>query len=140
MTIEEGIRELEQLSKAIDPTLDAALGDVLDAGLDFARQQSSGDLSYADMRKQDYPYAKRHGTARQPAGVVNKHTGQFYDAWDADKPGRALNNDSEHGDFLRAKKRGKGTMLDRPIEDEVEDFMKGRAKPMISYRLLRVIQ
>jgi hypothetical protein len=100
-----------------------------------ARQLSSGTLSLADLRRRDHPYARRHGplgnVGAMPGGdpaVVNRHRGQFYDAWQLYLPvissptiSGKLVNASDVADYLQF---GTKTMAPRTIAQALE----GRAR------------
>ena len=119
-----------------------AVANVLKAGLKAARKDSSGTLSCAQMRKEDHPYARRHGRPLRPAGIINKHRGVFYDAWLAfestsasGEPSGRLMNDSDVTEFLD---KGTKSMFRRPIKDNVEaemDFAALEAEIEMSNKL-----
>lgn len=91
-----------------------------------ARQLSSGRLSLAELRRRDHPHAKRHGPLGNVGGMfqgnpafVNKHRGEFYDAWKTDEPkvnvgtiSAKLVNDSDVADWIQF---GTTTMAPRTI-------------------------
>lgn len=133
MTIEQAIRDLRALSDQLDDSLTGGLDDVLDLGLDLARAASSGTLSYAEMARQDHPYAKRHRTVRQPGYIINRHTGEFYAGWR--KEGLSIINDSSHARFMG----GTSTMVARPIDAYIALQMEQSIRRMIEYRLRRVV-
>lgn len=55
--------------------------------LERAIENSSGTLSPADLRRQDHPYARRHGEPRQDPDVVNVgKTRVFQHSWHLDGP------------------------------------------------------
>ena len=89
-------------------------------------RHSSGTLTYADMRRMDHPYAKRHGTALVYAAVLNAHERQIADGWKIVGP-RAersrivtkIGVSGEHARYI-AQAGGPGSkMLPRPIIDRV---------------------
>lgn len=99
--------------------------------LGAAQILSSGTMSYAEQRKLDHPFAKRHGTPLTPAWLVNRHNGDFYLGWKMREGmwGEAegystpptVYNDSKVASFLEQKDGGtdKGMMFARPVDEKV---------------------
>ena len=137
MTIEEAIRELHKISGAIDSAVDDGVKDILNEGLDIARIASSGTLTYEDMRRMDSPYAKRHGVALQPAYIINRHSGQFYEGWRVE--GRSLTNRSLHAALIASGGSTRSSMLRRPVDVYVATEMRRASKRMIESRIQRVV-
>lgn len=52
-------------------------------------QASSGTATEADLRREDHPYARRHGTAKREPGIINTRSGRFRRAWRSRRPQRA---------------------------------------------------
>ena len=52
-------------------------------------QASSGTATEADLRREDHPYARRHGTARRDPSLINARSGRFRRAWRSRRPQRA---------------------------------------------------
>lgn len=76
-----------------------ALQRITRATKQLAYENSSGPLSPSDLRKQDHPYAVRHGSPKQNPGVINVGKGRdgdhFRDHWKIAGPSALVNPDSE---------------------------------------------
>lgn len=103
-----------------------AVAEAVKQTIEVAKRRSDGPLRSADRRRDDYPYASRHGamglTQYMPEGnpaIINAPAGAFRDAW---RGGSALAtaagvegevvNDNPVGKYLD----GTVKMVKRPIE------------------------
>lgn len=111
----------------------------LDAGFDEARRLSSGTFSLAMLAAMDHPYARRHGKALLDPATINVQTGAFFQHWRTTKQadGGQIRNDDEKADFL---KFGTETMVERPIEDEVEAFVASQIEGIIADQIASVFR
>lgn len=92
-----------------------------DAGLEAAMLWSSGSQSLSDLRRQDHPYARRHGTPLLDPSRINVQSGQFRAAWESRGGGlqRSVVNESEVADYMK----GTRSMVSRPIWERIEEAM-----------------
>lgn len=111
-------------------TLQEAIEQGFRAGMEHGQiravNQSQGTKSYQDLADEDHPYATRHGSPQSDPGIINKHSGEFADAWqppDVMVLGDTLHgriiNDSPVADFLND---GTTHMFARPIGPETEVY------------------
>lgn len=116
MDLRDAINELKRIElQAIgSQCVDAVADETLAVAKEFSSGNPvTGNLSYADLRAADYPYAKRH--PKTLGDFVNKHRGVFWDAWQ--RSGDRVLNDSEVADFI---KHGTKNMHARDIDELVE--------------------
>lgn len=125
MKMDEAKRRLAQARSTFGKK---AVRDVLKAGLKKARANSKGTVTYAQMRKEDHPYAKRHAFNLHPLEIINYHEGNFYRGWmsyeSTSNLGRISGkviNDSEVANYMRD---GTKYMKLRPIKQAVEEEME----------------
>ena len=112
--------------EAFDEATRRAFDLAMMATRDQALIMSSGELTEADLRQMDHPYARRHPDPLLNPAIINDHTGEFKEHWKQpevmnvgdDLAGRII-NDSAVADYLRD---GTEAMHDRPIEPELEAF------------------
>jgi hypothetical protein len=84
---------------------------------------SSGRLSTADLRRRDYPYARRHPGALEDPAVLNKQSGRLARAWTTEGPFATLDglvshvrNSSPEAQFMG----GTRLMWERPLAERVQ--------------------
>lgn len=128
MDFQAAISKLEEIPSEIKEGCKVATGELVARTHEIAIERSSGKKTLAQMRKDDHPYAKRHGstgsfvvdeTGEYPPGTINEQSGQFKGAWQSGKTGElsgSVKNDSEHAGYLIS---GKGSMIVRPVEEAV---------------------
>lgn len=94
--------------------------------VETARRKSDGPLREPDRRREDYPYASRHGLLGIPSampegnpGIINAPTGKFRDDWKDTSTGKsaAVTNTNPVGQYLD----GTDKMIRRPIEETIAD-------------------
>jgi hypothetical protein len=119
-----------------------AIAHLLTVGLRAAKSWSLGPVTYAMMRKEDYPYAKRHGSPKRDPRRINTHTGAFLRGWFTSKVssdrdiGGAVINDTEVADYL---KNGTRFMVPRPVNEPVEEAMQ-KAMPQAERLFTRELE
>jgi hypothetical protein len=91
-------------------------------GLQIAKDFSSGTKSLAQLRREDHPFAKRHGRPLDPPEVINSQTGEFRAAWKViaqtvkGMPVPAIVNQNWKANFLKG---GTKYMFNRPVDESV---------------------
>lgn len=139
MSITRARAQLKGARKHIEREAKHAAGAAVGAGKTKAMEWSSGPFSLAQLAKMDHPYAKRHGTPRLEAGIINTQTGAFKSDWATSLPtydgstvSARLYNDNEKADFLQF---GTPTMFARPIGKRLEQFVAERAVRELEFSL-----
>lgn len=154
MTIREAQRLFERMDQQVDDATERGFKKVLDRGLALARKQTSGRRSLSELRRRDYPYAKRHGSPRLDPAKVNSQSGDLLSRWfpagqfgastqvlgKGDKmPGRVLGsgtrdlrgsivNDDPVTEFLE----GTTIMFPRPVAEAVEKKLEAEAESIVA--------
>lgn len=128
MDFQTAISKIQDIPSEVKEGCKVATGELVAKAHEIAIERSSGKKTLAQMRKDDHPYAKRHGstgsfvvdeTGEYPPGVINEQSGQFKGAWQSGRTGElsgSVTNDSEHAGYLIS---GKGSMIVRPVEEAV---------------------
>lgn len=137
---------MNKLSRDIDREMVNAVNRTAVKVLAKAKKKSSGPMTLVQMRRQDHPYALRHGsmglTSKQTGGrphIINVQSGNFKAAWSRDQAtlsdnsakARVVNNDPK-ADFL---KEGTDRMVPRPIKEELENEAKSLLEGEVRYSL-----
>lgn len=140
MTIKQARQQLRYAQMGIKRAERDGIRKAVIAGRNQARKQSSGTASYAQLRKEDHPYATRHGMAKRDPAIINKHRGLFYVGWayelGADGLSARIVNRSDAADFMG----GTDKMLPRPIEQEVAAYTHQEAQRLISLTIQKALQ
>ena len=128
LDFEAALNKIQAVPAEIEQGCKKATGELVAKAHEIAIERSSGKKTLGQMRKDDHPYAKRHGstgsftvdeTGEYPPGTINEQSGQFKGAWQAGKTGElsgSVTNDSDHAAYLIS---GKGSMIVRPVEEAV---------------------
>lgn len=83
-----------------------------------AQYYSSGRVTTLQLRREDHPYATRHGSPRRDPEIINSQTGLFKSSWKTRELFRdgevifVVYNDAPYAKFLQ---QGTKTMFERPI-------------------------
>ena len=93
-------------------------------GLEDAQVLSQGPISLGQLRKEDHPYARRHGFPLREPFVINEQTGAFLRDWKTEEPevngdtvdGWILNQNPVAGYLTQPDGSPKTTMFRRPID------------------------
>jgi hypothetical protein len=102
-------------------------------GVKIAKDLSSGGKSLAQLRREDHPFAARHGIAKDPPEIINAQTGEFRSHWRAIAKAvkgivvPVVENRNWKANFLKdgtKNKDGKGIMLRRPIDSAVGGLLE----------------
>lgn len=122
--------QLQQMGEAA--SLEVAQRVALPAAIDA----SSGDITTAQLRREDHPYAKRHGAPRRDPSRINTQTGSFRSMWRAvgTAIGGQVLNDSRVADWLE---QGTDTMFARPVLARVVDRLDSDAEMALSMAMHR---
>lgn len=99
---------------------------------------SSGTLTESDLRRLDHPYARRHGTAKKDASLINSRSGRFRRAWSSLNPrirARRVTSRVRNQDPKARYMFGTDLMLPRPIVQRVAK----QIRPIRRYRLRRAL-
>lgn len=125
------------LADMIESQAGLSAGDALQDGLEFARQQSSGGQSSAELASQDHPFATRHGSPRRDLLPINIQTGVFLAAWTVvlrGHGGQIINNAPHADDIVR----GGPFVFARPIDLVIEEFVRASYEHRIRQALARL--
>lgn len=140
MTIKQARQQVRYAHLAIKRAERDGLRKAVIAGKRQAQKQSSGRASYAQLRAEDHPYARRHGMAKRDPAIINKHRGLFYIGWayelGADGLSARIVNRSDVADFMG----GTDKMLPRPIEGDVAAFTHQEAQRLINSTIQKALQ
>lgn len=114
----DAARDLKRFQQRLVRSIQEAEARTAKSGLEIARKQSSGTTSTAQLRKEDHPYAKRHGSPKRDPSTINVQSGAFRAEWHIQtgrslEDGPAIVNYSKVAGFLQA---GTPTMFERPVE------------------------
>lgn len=121
MTAREAERELRNTANALRREVRRATKDCLGIVLSEARSRSTGPYSTRQLAAMDHPYARRHGSPRLPAEVINVQTGGFLRRWRTAGPvphgtgyRGSVRNDADYAGYLDT---GTKRMFRRPVAD-----------------------
>lgn len=135
MSGENGFRDLaEEFLRNVEEAALATQEDLLET----ARLHSSGRRTLADLRRMDYPYARRHGAPQLPADEINIQGGAFLAGWTPLGPERdggdlvtGVYNAAEDAPFLL----GTVTMFERPVDEKIADEVWPRHQDRVAAAL-----
>lgn len=120
--LQRAAREIAKYKEKLGKEIQKAEVKTAKVGLRAAIQQSSGNTSLAQLRKEDHPFAKRHGEPKRDVTIINSHSRNgFKSEWHIDtsrslEDGPAVVNYSKVAGFLQ---EGTRKMFARPIEGKV---------------------
>lgn len=113
--------ELTRLANQIEQAAREAMAEALQVTYIEAKRLSSGFETRKDHRRNDHPYARRHGRVKPPNDpfLINAQSGRFLKSWEQQEPreeggklaGVVTNRDPK-GELLG---RGTRLMLARPL-------------------------
>jgi hypothetical protein len=84
--VKQMARDLHRAAKSVKSISKTAPRKVGMETRDEARRLSSGTASkYRIEVELDHAFATRHGRARLPVSIINKHTGLFWNAWKVER-------------------------------------------------------
>lgn len=114
----DAAKDLKRFKQKLVKQLEEAEAKTAREGLKIARKQSSGSVSTSQLRKEDHPYAKRHGSPKRDPSTINVQSGEFRAEWHVQignslDDGPAIVNYSRVARFLQ---EGTTTMFARPVE------------------------
>lgn len=139
MTPEEFQAFLKRAAELMREGLRQAVRDTQQDAWTLAREYSSGNLSAAEQRRRDHPYAKRHGGPQANPLIVNVQSGDFRESWelspiresDGELFARVF-NESRAAPYLAG---GTRYMFERPIWEpitrELEPKLEQRAQAAV---------
>jgi hypothetical protein len=113
--------DLTRLANQIEQAAREAMSDALQVTLIEAKRLSSGFETRKDHRRNDHPYARRHGRVKPPNDpfLINAQSGRFLQSWERREPQDAggklvgvVTNSDPKGELLG---RGTRLMLARPL-------------------------
>lgn len=139
MTIRDAIAEIEQIALQVEESGSLVVDELVERGVQIARERSSGTASEAQLRREDHPYARRHGAPRRDPSIINRHRGVFYAAWrsvSAFSAGQII-NDSDVANFMRD---GTTYMFERPVGVAVEEDLAAVAPRIATDVLARLVR
>lgn len=113
-------------------------------GLELVQEYSAGNLSSNDLARLDHPYATRHGGPQRDPDVVNRQSGDFFDAWETDGPelrGNRLessifNTDPKAAEFLEP---GTALMFPRHPHEKAAEQLEPRRLARIEAAIDRAL-
>lgn len=113
---------------------------ILDQVYERAKDRSTGGVSSKQLRREDHPYARRHGRARRDSSIINRQSGRFIAAWSlrgvmpsADGATGTVENTAPYAEFLAG---GTRFMFARPLTQSVERELRGWAEKQLRDALL----
>ena len=114
---------------AVKPALEASV-----------RKWSSGTATTAQLRREDHPYARRHGRPRRNPALINVQSGVFLRGWQLEGPrleqGAATLSAVNETPYARYLEHGTRTMFARPLVERVE----AELKPLLEAALARELR
>lgn len=139
MNVRDAIAEIEALVQEVEQGGERVVEELTDRGVQIARQRSSGTASPAQLRREDHPYARRHGAPRRDPAIINRNRGVFFAAWRSATSGLTgqIINDSDVADFLRD---GTRLMFERPVGVAVEEDLAAVAPQIATSVLARLVR
>lgn len=118
---------LGQMKEAINTAVDEAISITVEKGIRKAEELSSGTKSTKELRQMDHPYAKRHKSQSLSPEIINKQTGLFKNSWQViyriSDRAKVLANVAPYANYVLGGYE-KGTMIRRPIDITLEDFLQ----------------
>lgn len=137
------------IQKAIEDVFVLSMKEATKAGYDEAIFLSSGNVSQKELDREDNPYARRHPRPLRDPAIINAQTGQFRADWENPPPTSYggtiegyIENHNPIADYLTQKRGQIGAyqsfMVERPIDDEVEDFTEKALEDRIAFNLRKL--
>lgn len=137
--------ELRRLADELPEALEIAELASLHDGLELAHEFSGGDLTPADLRSLDHPYARRHGTALRDPHRVNRQSGDFQAAWDSEGP--TLSGDRMESSLFNTDPKadlyleyGTEKMVPRQPHEKVAGILEPRRQARIERAIERTLE
>lgn len=137
MTPEAAARELERRAREFEQGARTLVDRTANDALAAAIRWSSGTASPADLRREDHPYARRHGAPRRNPRRVSRQSGAFVARWarspvretDGGFSASVTNDDPKTGFFVHGTRLMFARRPDEAAEEEVRPrFERGLAR------------
>lgn len=133
------IPELARLGMRIEKTAMRGVDAAAKGGVEYARMRSSGTFSLAFLAAMDHPYARRHGRPRLDPAMINEQSGAFKEHWKTERTGEGarIKNEDPKAQWLTD---GTRFMFERPIDADVEEYVRGSARTIVEAHLRSVFR
>lgn len=124
-SLDKAARELKKFSRDLDRNIGKAEAKTAKVGLRQAIKQSSGRITTAQLRKEDHPYATRHGAPRRDPSTINEQKGDFKRDWMIQGGGNIRNGVAivNYNPIAQYLAEGTPRMFKRSLEAKVIDAM-----------------